>query len=68
MARSVKGGVRSITRPAKFEPFKDPAVLTANAEKSVKQFSDMLRRSREANGHKDGDTKCKCGYCGGGHG
>jgi hypothetical protein len=39
--------------PTKYEPYNDPAVLTAHTQAAGKAFTDMLRRSREAGGHDD---------------
>ncbi|MCK1491300.1 hypothetical protein IVB14_12955 [Bradyrhizobium sp. 180] len=55
MARSSKAaaGVRTIQRPAKFETFNDPDILTANAAAETQKFRDTLHRSRKAGGHDD---------------
>lgn len=59
MARTSKAtaGVPSIQRPAKFEPFNDPEILTANAKAETQKFRDILHRSRKAGGHDDDALK-----------
>lgn len=54
---SSRPGFHTIQRPARYEPFNDPAVLTANAEEAVKAFRDLVRRSREVGGHDDDALK-----------
>lgn len=55
MARPSKAaaGVPTIQRPAKFEPYNDPDILTAKADAEAQKFRDTLHRSRKAGGHDD---------------
>jgi hypothetical protein len=64
MGRKAAPGFNPFARPAKFEPYNDPAIRSAIADAEVKAFQELMRRSREAGDHKDGDPKCSCGYCG----
>jgi hypothetical protein len=58
MAKAPKpGSSHPVRRPAKLEPHDDPAVITADAQASVKAFTDLVRRSREAGGHDEDALK-----------
>lgn len=41
----------------KYEPYNDPMLLTANTRAASNAFSDLVRRSREADGHDDDALK-----------
>lgn len=59
MARDSKAaaGVPTIQRPAKFEPYNDPDILTANASAAAQKFKDTLLQSRKTGGHDDDALK-----------
>lgn len=52
-----KAGIPAVNRPAKFEPYNDPDILTAISKAEAQKFSDILHRSRKAGGHDDDALK-----------